>query len=257
VTTGWFPNSEWLRKSLSPCVLLASGILCWAVLTLLLALQPVGSDDRFFMMAGACWLAQVCAAVALLLAARRVDGVERRPWMLLGGAVTARRKGDPDTAGELLERAIEAVQEAGRDLARPLDELRAATGHGVVEPAVFFREWLEKLAYFYGMETHEDLAAPLEQLGREEILVAYQVFVEAVWNAVKHSGAKNFWLSAYRERDAFVLRMRDDGRGYELEKATGGIGFGLMRSRVTAVGAAMRVESVPGEGTMVELRFGR
>ena len=54
-----------------------------------------------------------------------------------------------------------------------------------------------------------------------------------------------------------MLRMRDDGRGYEPEKATGGIGLGLMRSRAAAVGAALRVESAPGEGTTVELRFGR
>lgn len=177
--------------------------------------------------------------------------------LVIEAAVAARKRGDPDAAGELLEKALEATREAGRDLTRPLDELRAATGHGVAEPAAFFRERLGKLAYFYGMQTHEDLAAPLEELGREEILVAHQVFVEAAWNAVKHSNAKNFWLSTCREGGAFVLQMRDDGRGYEPEKATEGIGLGLMRSRATAVGAALRVESARGEGTAVELRFGR
>jgi len=115
--------------------------------------------------------------------------------LVLEAAVAARKRGDPDAAGELLGRALAAVREAGRDLARPVDELRAATGHGGVEPAAFLRERLGKLAYFYGMETHADLAAPLEELGREEILVAHQVFVEVAWNAVKHSDAENFWLS--------------------------------------------------------------
>ncbi len=177
--------------------------------------------------------------------------------MMLEAAIAARKRGDSDAAGELLEKALEATREAGRDLARPLDELRAATGHGAAEPAAFFRERLGKLAYFYGMQMHEDLAAPLEELGREEILVAHQVFVETAWNAVKHSNAKNFWLSTRREGDAFVLQMRDDGRGYEPGNATGGIGLGLMRSRARAVGAALRVKSAPGEGTTVELRFGR
>ncbi|CAA9451437.1 MAG: hypothetical protein AVDCRST_MAG37-2379 [uncultured Rubrobacteraceae bacterium] len=177
--------------------------------------------------------------------------------MILEAAVAARKRGDADDAGELLEKALEATREAGRDLTRPLDELQAATGHDAAEPAAFFRERLGKLAYFYDIETHEDLAVPLEELDREEILVAQQVFVETVWNAVKHSNAENFWLSTRSEGDAFVLQMRDDGRGYEPEKATGGIGLGLMRSRARAVGAALRVESVSGEGTTVELRFGR
>ena len=177
--------------------------------------------------------------------------------MILEAAVAARERGDPGTSGELIEKALEATREAGLDLARPLDELRAATGHGVGEPAVFFRERLGKLTCFYGIETHEDLAAPLEELGREEVTVAWQVFVETAWNAVKHSKAENFWLSTRREGDAFVLRMRDDGCGYEPEKITEGIGLGLMRSRAGTVGAELRVESSSGEGTTVEVRFRR
>ncbi len=94
MTTGWFSNSERVRKSLSLHILFTSGILCWAVLTLLLASQPVGSEGRFSAVAGASWVAQVFAAVALLLAARRADGAERRPFLLFGGAVAARLVAD-------------------------------------------------------------------------------------------------------------------------------------------------------------------
>ena len=176
--------------------------------------------------------------------------------MLLEAAVTAQKRRDPEAVREILLKALEASRDAGRDLSRPLDELRAATEHDARNPEVFFRERLRKLASFYGMETHEDLEAPFEELGKEESLVAQQIFVEVAWNAAKHSGAANFWLSTRWEEDAFVLRMRDDGRGYEPEDATGGLGLGLMRARAEGVGAALGVTSAPGEGTAVEIRFG-
>ncbi len=173
--------------------------------------------------------------------------------MMIEAALAALMRGE--AARGILERALEASREAGRDLSRPLDELRAATGHE--EPGDFFRERLGKLESHYGMETRQDLKAPLEELSREEIMVAQQVFVEAAWNAAKHSGAKNFWLSTRREGGAFVLEMRDDGCGYEPEEATGGLGLGLMRTRAEGVGAELRVTSAPGLGTSVEIGFGR
>jgi signal transduction histidine kinase len=176
--------------------------------------------------------------------------------MLIEAAVTAQKRSDPEAAREILLKALEASREAGRDLSRPLDELRAATEQDTENPEAFFREQLRKLSSFYGMETHEDLEAPFEELGKEELLVAQQIFVEVAWNAAKHSGAANFWLSTRREEDAFVLRMRDDGRGYETENVTGGLGLGLMRARAEGVGAALGVTSAPGEGTAVEIRFG-
>ena len=176
--------------------------------------------------------------------------------MMIEAAVAAQKEGDAEAVREILKRALEASREAGRELLRPLDELRASTGHDAEEPVAFFRERLAKLERFYGMKTHEDLEVPLEELDREEILVAQQVFVEAVWNAAKHSGAGNFWLSTRREGGLFVLEMRDDGRGYVPEEATGGLGMGLMRSRAEGVGAVMRVRSAPGEGTAVEVGFG-
>jgi len=174
--------------------------------------------------------------------------------MMIEAAVAAQKRGDSEAVREILEKALEASREAGRDLSRPLDELRAAAGHDAENPTAFFRERLGRLKNLYGMETHQDFGAPLEELGREEIVVAQQVFVEAAWNAAKHSGARNFWLSTRREGDVFVLEMRDDGHGYE--KAAEGLGMGLMRSRAGGIGAELRVTSAPGEGTCVEIGFG-
>ncbi len=176
--------------------------------------------------------------------------------MMIEAAVAAQKSGgDPETTREVLERALEASRKAGRELSRPLDELRTATGHDAANPAPFFRERLGKLSGFHGMHTHEEFTAPWEELGREEVMVAQQVFGEAAWNMVKHSGAKNFWLSTRRDGGWFVVEMRDDGRGYAPGEASGGLGLGLMRTRAEEVGAVLLIRSAPGEGTSVEVRF--
>lgn len=176
--------------------------------------------------------------------------------LMLEAAAAAQRKGNATTVAQILEKALEASREAGRDLDRPLDELRAATGHDAGRATAFLRERLLRLRDRYGIKVHEDLRAPLEELGRKEIPVAQQVFVEAAWNAAKHSDAENFWLSTRREGTMFVLEMRDDGRGYAPEEVSEGLGLDLMRSRAEGAGAALRVRSAPGAGTAVEVRFG-
>lgn len=52
-----------------------------------------------------------------------------------------------------------------------------------------------------------------------------------------------------------ALRVRDDGRGFPGELRDGA-SFGLrgMRERAVLIGARLRIESAPGEGTEVLLR---
>jgi signal transduction histidine kinase len=107
------------------------------------------------------------------------------------------------------------------------------------------------------METRQSFRAPLSDLSPEELSVAHRVFAETAWNAAKHSGARNLLLETCREGDGFVLRLRDDRRGFDPGAGTNGYAMRSMRSRAEEVGARLRVSSVPGEGTTVELRFRR
>jgi len=48
------------------------------------------------------------------------------------------------------------------------------------------------------------------------------------------------------------LRVHDDGRGFDPESiAPESLGLGIMRERAEAIGASLRLESRPGEGTEV------
>jgi hypothetical protein len=62
-----------------------------------------------------------------------------------------------------------------------------------------------------------------------EVAAAQRVFVEASWNAVKHSGTRNLWLETRRVDSVVIVRIRDDGRGFDTSDPPPGLGLRYMR----------------------------
>ncbi len=82
---------------------------------------------------------------------------------------------------------------------------------------------------------------------------AYFAVLEAVTNAVKHSGATSVGLVVLDCADRLVLRVSDDGRG----GADPGRGSGLrgIERRVAAFDGSVRVQSPPGGPTVLEVEL--
>ncbi|MDN5725837.1 MAG: sensor histidine kinase [Propionibacteriales bacterium] len=79
---------------------------------------------------------------------------------------------------------------------------------------------------------------------------AYYVASEAVANALRHARATTIRLSAHERSGVLQLRVADNGIGGACFVPTGGLtGLG---DRVAAVGGELRIDSQPGEGTVVE-----
>jgi PAS domain S-box-containing protein len=86
----------------------------------------------------------------------------------------------------------------------------------------------------------------------EEVL--YRIAQEALHNVVKHAGARQVELTVQRRGGAVVLRVRDDGKGFDQAAVPDGhLGLAGMRARADKIGAAFAVESRPGEGTTIEV----
>src|SRR6478609_9008228 len=96
----------------------------------------------------------------------------------------------------------------------------------------------------------------LPALSDEEQLVLYRVAQESLSNVVQHSQASavRVELSSIGRT---VLRIRDDGCGFQPDKRAGGrLGVSGMRERALLVGGRLNVFSAPGEGTTIELTMG-
>ncbi len=82
----------------------------------------------------------------------------------------------------------------------------------------------------------------------------YRMVQELFSNTIRHAAARHVVLSLDPGDDGFRLSFRDDGVGFDAERAfreSRGLGLRNLRSRVDLLGGTLRFTSRPGEGTLV------
>jgi signal transduction histidine kinase len=83
-----------------------------------------------------------------------------------------------------------------------------------------------------------------------------RVAQEALHNALRHSGAAQVDVTFERAGQGAVLRVTDDGSGFEptaIRRAGRHLGLVSMRDRSSGVGGTLTVKSAPGKGTTIEM----
>jgi len=89
----------------------------------------------------------------------------------------------------------------------------------------------------------------------DQALCIYRVAQEALRNIVKHSRATQTQVHLYAKKETLEFEVRDNGIGFNMNEAKNRIGLGLksMEERVWLAGGTVRVESRPGNGTVVSV----
>jgi signal transduction histidine kinase len=88
----------------------------------------------------------------------------------------------------------------------------------------------------------------------------FRIVQEALTNIARHAQAKRVEIRLDRQGDHVVLRITDDGCGFNLDemriRAVAGDSIGVlgMQERGTLVGGELTIESAPGQGSTVQLR---
>jgi PAS domain S-box-containing protein len=105
--------------------------------------------------------------------------------------------------------------------------------------------------YDVGIEFKDEKVPPC--LPKNVSLCLFRVAQEALHNAVKYSGAKDFAVELSAIGDELRLVVTDQGAGFDVEEAKKKSGLGLlsMQERVHLVHGVFLVESRPGEGTRI------
>jgi len=85
----------------------------------------------------------------------------------------------------------------------------------------------------------------------------YLVFKEAVHNIARHSGARRVEIELDREGDSLMLRVADDGRGFDPAEVNEGHGLASMRRRATSLGTELEWDTGTGKGTALRMRVRR
>jgi signal transduction histidine kinase len=86
----------------------------------------------------------------------------------------------------------------------------------------------------------------------EAAMHLYRIAQEAVSNAVEHGQARNIRIVLSKEGDGLNLTVADDGKGMsQARDGTRGIGLHSMEYRSHAMGAELKIESGPNQGTVI------
>jgi signal transduction histidine kinase len=82
---------------------------------------------------------------------------------------------------------------------------------------------------------------------------AYRIAVEAMINAVRHSGGTHCAVSIMVDQDAVEVLVRDDGHGLAADRSPG-VGLRSMQERAAEVGGTLSVTSA-ADGTVISARL--
>jgi nitrate/nitrite-specific signal transduction histidine kinase len=87
-------------------------------------------------------------------------------------------------------------------------------------------------------------------------MTLYRIAQEALNNVVKHAEAEQVTVTLHRTPEQVELRVYDDGRGFDpSDIPPDHLGVGIMRERAKASGADLTIESSPGQGTEITVRW--
>ncbi len=199
------------------------------------------------------------------------DSVKQRLFavtMLVGSARLDARE-QPEIERTLAE-VEQIARQAQQELTGLIRSLRpvALAGKGLSAAVrALCDDWSQRTGIPVSVQLSD--ALPLAATTEQEL---FRVVEEALSNVARHSGATRAQVSIACEQDALVLRVEDDGRGFDAvnmdqlarwhhgdhdEGGTGhdgpGLGLRSMRERVEGVGGAFHIAST-APGTRVEAR---
>jgi len=146
-----------------------------------------------------------------------------------------------------------AIQEAAERLRSLIFELNPASlEHDGLTAAL--RETLQQLQRDTGLQCTLDSRIGKEP-GQEIQAGLYRLALEALANVRKHAGAGRVHLLLDDSDQGYLLRIDDDGVGFDpenLESTPGHLGLPGMGERAKLMGGRCEVRSLPGSGTTVE-----
>jgi PAS domain S-box-containing protein len=86
----------------------------------------------------------------------------------------------------------------------------------------------------------------------------YRIAQEAVNNALRHARPTKIEILLEETNSDVVLRIRDDGGGFEPEASAGrGMGLNMMQHRARVIEAQLAIDPGPGRGVVIECRIPR
>jgi signal transduction histidine kinase len=161
---------------------------------------------------------------------------------------------DPAQAKEHMLQVRHLATEALQEMRSLIFELRPAEleAEGLVPT---LRKRVDVLRRVYRREIELDVRGERRLDARTEKQL-FRIVQEALYNALKHSGAASVVVEVSMLNGRVAACVRDDGVGFDAEAArlrSGRLGLTSMQERAHELGGSLSIESRPGKGTAIHV----
>jgi signal transduction histidine kinase len=152
------------------------------------------------------------------------------------------------SATELLDTIIEKLRGIANEL-RPVFH-HLGLGPGLHAEARVFQER-------HGIPCELQLTSAIPAITPDALTTLHRITQEALTNVARHADARRVALTAGVEENAIVVRVEDDGRGFDPAAPSRPAGLGLlgMKERAERLRGTVEIRSRPGGGTVVTARL--
>lgn len=109
---------------------------------------------------------------------------------------------------------------------------------------------LEKTGkYKIHIQQEEDLPT----LGNDKPIILFRMIQEIINNIIRHAAADTIHLDTRKENSNLVIKVRDNGKGFDTDKNSGGVGLQNLKNRARMINADLSINSEFGKGTTVTI----
>jgi signal transduction histidine kinase len=107
-----------------------------------------------------------------------------------------------------------------------------------------------------GLRCHVRATPDGAGLSKEQQIVVFRIFQEALTNVVRHARASAVHITLAERPRSFALRIRDNGGGISAERVRDPQSIGLrgMRERAALIGGSFEIKGHRGKGTTIDVR---
>jgi two-component system, NarL family, sensor histidine kinase UhpB len=163
-------------------------------------------------------------------------------------------KGQTDDVSVQLDKIRQSKQETSDRIRALIRDLHRSP-LGAKGLAEALESFTDEVGRDSSIRFHRDVADI--QLPAPIALLVFHIAREGVMNAMKHAQPRDVWIGVREEDADIVLSLRDNGVGFDTEAPgpEGHFGMAMMRERAQVGGGRFEVESTPGQGTTITVRF--
>jgi signal transduction histidine kinase len=160
---------------------------------------------------------------------------------------------------EVIDEAVEQLDSDIDNLRGIIADLRPAEidelGAGAAIQALAERFERNGLAVDVSVELADGRRGPGDRHLPDLETAIYRVVQEALTNASKHGLARRAVVEVVEHGETILVTVRDDGRGFDPAVRANGFGLPGMRERAELLNGTLTIDSAPGRGATVEVRF--